>query len=300
MVLFFIRLYSWLAFVCVSYSYRYDIKQKLHIVSQGEEHIARLELKLRETKSMNDKVTREYNGLADKVQRLQRELEEQKHLNSNTRLEINQKQSTIRLREEEISVLKSEINKINRARETANHKLRNIERTKVEAEKQREMLKNELQTTEKDIETLRVSLDSEHKKLDELLRERDLLNKLKTQAENATQKQIDLVAINENTRKNLEQELQAYKVEAQRQNKLIDQLKKEREKYVHESLFLRQTSESQQRGTFSFPLLLRRRLLSQSSLSDAPHFLERPTMRSSQHTHTHKKKKKKRRNGASK
>ena len=85
-----------------------------------------------------------------------------------------------------------------------------MERTKSEAEKQREMLKNELQTTEKDIESLRVSLDSEHKKLDELLRERDLLNKLKTQAENATQKQIDLVAINENTRKNLEQDLQAH------------------------------------------------------------------------------------------
>jgi len=110
-----------------------------------------------------------------------------------------------------------------------------MERTKSEAEKQREMLKNELQTTEKDIESLRVSLDSEHKKLDELLRERDLLNKLKTQAENATQKQIDLVAINENTRKNLEQELQAYKLEAQRQNKLIDQLKKEREKYAVEA-----------------------------------------------------------------
>ena len=214
---------------------QYDIKQKLHIVSQGEEHIARLELKLRETKSLNDKVTREYNGLADKVQRLQRELEEQKHLNSNTRLEINQKQATIRQREEEIASLKSDINKVNRARETANHKLRNMERTKSEAEKQREMLKNELQTTEKDIESLRVSLDSEHKKLDELLRERDLLNKLKTQAENATQKQIDLVAINENTRKNLEQELQAYKLEAQRQNKLIDQLKKEREKYAVEA-----------------------------------------------------------------
>lgn len=89
-----------------------------------------------------------------------------------------------------------------------------MERTKSEAEKQREMLKNELQTTEKDIESLRVSLDSEHKKLDELLRERDLLNKLKTQAENATQKQIDLVAINENTRKNLEQDLQAHNIEA--------------------------------------------------------------------------------------
>ncbi len=216
-------------------SKQYDIKQKLHIVSQGEEHIARLEAKLRENKSTNDKITREYNGLADKVQRLQKELEEQKHLNNNTRIEISQKQMAIKQKEDEIATLKSEINKVNRARETANHKLKNVEKNKSEAEKQREVLRSELQTTEKDIENLRVSLNAEHKKLDELLRERDLLNKLKTQAENATQKQIDLVAINENTRKNLEQELQAYKVEAQRQNKLIEQLKKEREKYAIEA-----------------------------------------------------------------
>jgi hypothetical protein len=44
------------------------------------------------------------------------------------------------------------------------------------------------------------------------MRERDILNKLKTQAENATQRQMDLVKINENTKKNLEQEIQGYKV----------------------------------------------------------------------------------------
>eukprot|EP00959_Pyramimonas_sp_CCMP1952_P103929 2172654-Pyramimonas_sp.AAC.1 len=46
---------------------------------------------------------------------------------------------------------------------------------------------------------------------EELMRERDILNKLKTQAENATQRQMDLVKINENTKKNLEQEIQGYK-----------------------------------------------------------------------------------------
>ena len=51
------------------------------------------------------------------------------------------------------------------------------------------------------------------------------------QAENATQKQIDLVKINENAKRNLEQEIQGYKMEAQKQSKLIYQLEKEREKY---------------------------------------------------------------------
>jgi hypothetical protein len=55
------------------------------------------------------------------------------------------------------------------------------------------------------------------------------------QAENATQKQVDLIKINENTKRNLEQEVQGFRIEAQRQSKLIYQLEKEREKYSIEA-----------------------------------------------------------------
>jgi uncharacterized coiled-coil DUF342 family protein len=55
------------------------------------------------------------------------------------------------------------------------------------------------------------------------------------QAEGATQKQLDLIKINENTKRNLEQEIQGYKLEAQKQSKLIYQLEKEREKYSIEA-----------------------------------------------------------------
>jgi len=55
------------------------------------------------------------------------------------------------------------------------------------------------------------------------------------QAENSTQKQLDLIKINDNTKRNLEQEIQGYKMEAQKQSKLIFQLEKEREKYAVEA-----------------------------------------------------------------
>ncbi len=51
----------------------------------------------------------------------------------------------------------------------------------------------------------------------------------------ATQKQADLVKINENTRKNLELEIRGYKEEAQAQRKEIYKLEKEREKYGAEA-----------------------------------------------------------------
>lgn len=73
---------------------------------------------------------------------------------------------------------------------------------------------------EREIDSLKRAVDGERKKADDLIRERDLLNKLKTQAEHATHKQIDLIKINENTKRNLEQEMNGYKIEAQKQAKV--------------------------------------------------------------------------------
>jgi hypothetical protein len=85
------------------------------------------------------------------------------------------------------------------------------------------------------VEAQRKATEAEKHKQDELTRERDILNKLKTQAENATTKQQDLVRVNEGAKKNLEQEIQGYRAEAERQQKLILQLEREREKYGAEA-----------------------------------------------------------------
>lgn len=96
-------------------------------------------------------------------------------------------------------------------------------------------VRTELLQLEKELETKQKEVEAERKKLEELMRERDVLTKLRSQAESATQKQVDLIKINENTKRNLEQEIQGYKTEAQKQSKLIYQLEKEREKYSVEA-----------------------------------------------------------------
>lgn len=80
--------------------------------------------------------------------------------------------------------------------------------------------RGEVTHLEREIDSLKRAVDNERKKADGLIRERDLLNKLKTQAEHATHKQIDLIKINENTKRNLEQEMNGYKAEAQKQAKV--------------------------------------------------------------------------------
>lgn len=59
-------------------------------------------------------------------------------------------------------------------------------------------------------------------------------------ATSATQKQIDLVKLHEQSKKNLEGEIQNYKNEAQKQRKIIYQLEKERDCFINEASELKQ------------------------------------------------------------
>jgi len=60
------------------------------------------------------------------------------------------------------------------------------------------------------------------------------------QAVSATTKQLSLVKLHEQSKKNLEQEIQNYKEEAQKQRKIIYQLEKERDRYINEASDLTQ------------------------------------------------------------
>lgn len=98
------------------------------------------------------------------------------------------------------------------------------------------------------------------------MRERDILNKNMLKAAAATQKQLSLVKLHEQSKKTLEQEIQNYKEEvgnswiylwwdrmsydltqhnwtelqAQKQRKIIYQLEKERDRYINEASDLTQ------------------------------------------------------------
>mmetsp|Transcript_826 Transcript_826/g.1952 ORF Transcript_826/g.1952 Transcript_826/m.1952 type:complete len:874 (+) Transcript_826:61-2682(+) len=213
----------------------HEIKAKQHSINQGEEQVARLEAMLKEQRAATERAQKEYNGLNEKVQKLHRDLEEQIHTNTQLLAENSQKQVELKVKEDEIQQIKLEAMRVNKIRENTLNKLKMVEKQKGDTEKVRDDLKRQIADLEREIDSQRKQAELERKKQDELMRERDILNKLKTQAENATVRQQDLVKINENTKKNLEQEIQGYKIEAQRQAKMIYQLEKEREKYGAEA-----------------------------------------------------------------
>ncbi|MEJ1276268.1 cilia and flagella associated protein 58 [Cricetulus griseus] len=90
------------------------------------------------------------------------------------------------------------------------------------------------------VESSKKQAELDKKAMDELLRERDILNKNMLKAVSATQKQVDLVKLHEQAKRNLEEEIQNYKAEAQKQRKIIFQLEKERDRYINEASDLTQ------------------------------------------------------------
>eukprot|EP00955_Chlamydomonas_euryale_P009494 101406-Chlamydomonas_euryale.AAC.4 len=212
-----------------------DVKMKQQQIQATEEHVARLEQMVRDSRITTDKAQKEYNQLNEKVQKLHHDLEEQIHTNTQLLAENSQKQVELKVKEDEIAQIKAEAMRVNKLREQTAKKIKQLEDQRSEVENERDALKLEISSLEHDLELKAKDMEHEKKKFDELVRERDILSKLRSQAEGATQKQLDLIKINENTKRNLEQEIQGYRMESQKQSKQIWQLEKEREKYSVEA-----------------------------------------------------------------
>ena len=73
--------------------------------------------------------------------------------------------------------------------------------------------------------------DVDRKKIEDLLRERDILNKNVIKADERTKKQIDLVKRQETQAMNLGKDIARWKLDAQEFKKRIYELEKTREKY---------------------------------------------------------------------
>ena len=208
-----------------------EVKAKQTTVQAAQEQVKRLEKQLHDQHGATERAQRESDGLTQKVQKLHADLDEQTQHNTQLLTENSQRKAELKSKEDELATVRGEIARVNKIRDNALAKVKQVERQRTEVERQAEEYRGEIAQLEREIDAGRRAVDTERKKQDELMRERDILNKLKTSAENATSRQMDLVKVNENTRKNLEQEISGYKAEAQRQGQIINSLEREREKY---------------------------------------------------------------------
>ncbi|NWU74591.1 CFA58 protein, partial [Onychorhynchus coronatus] len=214
-----------------------DLQQQ---IQRNKEEQLQMENHLREQKNLNEKASKELEQLKMKNQKLIEESEQHSVMFDEVMKDVNQKATQLKEREDEATQMRLEISKLNKTRDVIQNKLRAAEEQKVDAENEKGMLKNQITRLEKELESAKKQSEIDKRATDGLMRERDMLNQNLIKATNATQKQIDLVKLHEQSKQNLEAEIQNYKIEAQKQRKIIYQLEKERDGFINETSELKE------------------------------------------------------------
>merc|ERR1719262_1724139 len=92
-------------------------------------------------------------------------------------------------------------------------------------------LRQELKSLQEKLDSVGRESDGDRKKIEDLLRERDILNKNVIKADERTKRQIDLVKRQETQALNLQKDIARWKQDASEFKKRIFELEKQREKY---------------------------------------------------------------------
>ncbi|NXY43113.1 CFA58 protein, partial [Ceuthmochares aereus] len=210
-----------------------------HIQRNKEEQL-KLEQHLKDQKILNEKVAKELEQFQTKNSKLMQEKEQHNVMFEEMVQGIQRKTAELKSREDEVTQMRLEISKLSKVRDVLQNKLRVAEEEKVDAGHERNTLTNKISGLERDLEASKKQGEIDKKAINELLRERDTLSKNLLKATSATQKQVNLVKLHEQSKRNLEQEIQSYKNEAQKQRKIIYQLEKERDCFINETSELKQ------------------------------------------------------------
>lgn len=205
-----------------------------------KQDITKTEQQLKEQRIAYERSVKDSDILTARIQKLQQDFEAQLIACDMLNQENQSKALELKQKEDEVGALKAETSRLNKTRETIQRKLRGVEDNKAEIEGQKETLKSQIVGLERELEASKKQAEQDKKAIDELVRERDILNKNMLKATASTQKQLNLVKLHEQSKKNLEQEIQNYKEEAQKQRKIIYQLEKERDRYINEASDLTQ------------------------------------------------------------
>ncbi|XP_048747175.1 cilia- and flagella-associated protein 58-like [Ostrea edulis] len=217
-----------------------EIKNLQGRIDNYKGDISKLEQQMKEQKILNERTIKDADILHTRFAKLQSDFEGQLITTDQLTAENQGRVTELKQKEDEVNGLKQETQRLNKMRETIQRKLRQVEENKSDVEQQKETLKSQIIGLERELEAAKKQAETDKKTIDDRTRERDILQKSMLKAASATQKQIHLVRLHEQSKKNLEQDIQNYREEAQKQRKIIYQLEKERDRYINEASDLTQ------------------------------------------------------------
>mmetsp|Transcript_49665 Transcript_49665/g.88748 ORF Transcript_49665/g.88748 Transcript_49665/m.88748 type:complete len:980 (-) Transcript_49665:310-3249(-) len=208
-----------------------EIQEKNVVIQSSMQAILRLDEQLMDQKAQTEKAIREYEQINRKTQKYQQDLEEEIQKNSQILADNQNLNAQLKIKDSEIVQVRGENLKQTKIKDAIIKRNKQVDQARQDVENERNSLRTLILNMEADIANLGKAAEGDRKQMDDLTRERDILNKNYIKAQGSTSKQTDWVKIKENQKKNLDQELHGFELHAQKQREMIYQLQKESEAY---------------------------------------------------------------------
>ncbi|KAJ3136413.1 hypothetical protein HDU90_003120 [Geranomyces variabilis] len=218
-----------------------EVRGKQDSVNRATDDISILESQIRSQKQMTEKLVKDEENLTARTIQLQREADEQMTLASQLIDENRITAAELARREAELLKNTTEVKKVARIKEALGKKIQASEEQKLEAELERKGIRGECEGTLDEIERMKRQTDLHKKAIDDLTRERDILEENHHKAQSELHGHGQMILLSKQTRHNIELDIARYDKELSDQEKKIRQLEAERDNYIAESVRL-QTS----------------------------------------------------------
>jgi len=210
--------------------------EREHNVQLEKKAIMDTEIQLREAKQDMERYLKEYEKLFQETQRLTEQLESLMYSNETTENENEARRRDIDMKERNVALLKAKVTKVAKARESVLEKLVDVESIRGAWEKEREELRAcitemsncEIKSAWREGETLK-------KQLEDSSREREILGRKLGSSEKTSQLIFDLTKVNQNAKKNLQNEVNGFIANVKLQREQIEVLVQDRERHEQEA-----------------------------------------------------------------
>jgi len=217
------------------------VDRQQHLKIQQSE-ISKGELQLKESKEKMEAYLTDYDALFRKTQKLTESLERQIHANELLVAENQVRREAIVGQESEVSQTAKEISKISKMKDLVKTKITAVDADKAKHEHQKAELTEKINHVNKfDIQTERRAGEVHQKSIDESHREKELLQKKQGSSEKTAAAIFDLSRMQENTKKNLANEITGIAATVRDQRETLKTLKVERDRHEADAESLKQT-----------------------------------------------------------
>jgi chromosome segregation ATPase len=223
-------------------AHRNDLAKRNRDLTEQQQHVTELQDKeraqaaaLEATREESERVARELVSVSKQSQRHRQELVEVTNRNDALKKEISDLSHQLVLKNNEVSAVAKEYAKQAALADGLTKRNVTLTQQKTESEAHRDHLAGELDEMQLENASLSKQAESDQKQIDDLARERDILNKNYLKTVSATQRQQDWLAVKENQRRNLEHQLRGFERHAEKRRAVLQQLARDTHVYASDA-----------------------------------------------------------------